>query len=119
MTETAATYRWNTGLYSLITESDFTAQVIDLARHLGWRVAHFRPAMTKGGRWVTAVQGDGAGFPDLVLVRGQRLILAELKSANGKLSEAQAIWLAMLKEAAPETYLWRPSDIDEIERLLR
>lgn len=43
-------------------ERQWQAQVIELARILGWRVAHFRPALTKHG-WRTPVQADGAGFP--------------------------------------------------------
>ena len=100
-----------------ISEEDFKALVIDLAHVHSWRVAHFRPAMTKQG-WRTAVQGDGAGFPDLVLVRGNRLLFAELKSVKGKVSPDQKTWLQGLREACSEVYLWRPSDYDEIERVL-
>jgi hypothetical protein len=52
-----------------ITEAAFLRQVLDLAKLRGWRTAHFRPAQTSRG-WRTAVQGDGAGFPDLVGRRG-------------------------------------------------
>src|SRR5678815_1193598 len=111
-----------------ITEAAFTSQVIALARWYKWRVAHFRPAMTKRGNWVTAVQGDGAGFPDLVLVRNGELIFAELKSARGtvKPGSEQEKWLRELSRVAllqrhPESvnvYVWKPQDITEIERIL-
>jgi len=103
-----------------ITEAAFTAQVIALARWYKWRVAHFRPAMTKRGRWITAVQGDGAGFPDLVLVRNGSLIFAELKSAKGKIAPEQTEWLKSLM-CAPgiDVYVWRPHEINEIEKVLK
>lgn len=106
-------------LYAQISESAFTHQVIQLARVLGWRVAHFRPAMTKRGRWVTAVQGDGAGFPDLIMLRKDRRIMAELKAAKGKTTEEQDRWLEAARCAGFEVYLWRPAMIDDIERSLR
>src|SRR5215813_9770420 len=34
--------------------------------------------------WRTAVSGDGAGFPDLLLVRAERLVVAELKVGRGQ-----------------------------------
>lgn len=100
-----------------LTEREFTSAVIELARLFGWRVAHFRPAQTARG-WRTPVQGDGIGFPDLTLVR-ERLILAELKTKRGKLSEKQTEWLDALRAAGVECHVWRPADWDEIERRLR
>ena len=47
-----------------MSERELQDAVIQLARLLGWRVAHFRPAMTTRG-WRTPVSADGAGFPDL------------------------------------------------------
>lgn len=35
-----------------VTEAQFQAAVVDLARLAGWRVAHFRPARTSHG-WAT------------------------------------------------------------------
>ena len=120
--------------YKMIPEKAFLGQIIDLAHHLNWRVAHFRPARSKcnvcngrgcqkckftGVTWVTAVQADGAGYPDLTMVRGKRLIFAELKSAKGEPSEDQMIWLALLDHAGAEAYLWRPADIESIERILK
>src|SRR5690348_4419552 len=106
-------------LYAQLSERDFTAQIIQLARVFGWRVAHFRPAMTKRGRWVTPVQGDGAGFPDLLLLRANRRIMAELKAAKGKVTPEQELWLESAMRAEFEVYVWRPADIDEIEGVLR
>jgi Protein of unknown function (DUF5131)/VRR-NUC domain len=102
------------------TEAEFTAQVIALARRLGWRVAHFRAARTDRG-WRTPVQGDGAGFPDLVLARpaghltevglelrptpSRQIIFAELKTDTGRVSPEQQAWLD-----ASGGVVWRPRD---------
>jgi len=101
-----------------ISEKAFSQQVVDLAQVLGWRIAHFRPARTAKG-WRTPVSADGAGFPDLVMVRGDRLIFAELKSEKGKAEPAQQEWLRLLEATGKaEVYLWRPSQIEEIVEIL-
>jgi hypothetical protein len=101
-----------------ISEAAFTALVIELAQLAGWRVAHFRPCRTEKG-WRTAVQGNGAGFPDLVLARPPRLIFAELKVGRGLLSHEQNAWLIALGwPREVEIEVWRPSDIEEIKRVL-
>jgi hypothetical protein len=92
-----------------MSEADLQSAVIELARLLGWRVAHFRPAQTAQG-WRTPVQADGKGFPDLVLVRRERLVFAELKSARGRTSLEQQGWLAALHGTAAEVYLWDSLD---------
>jgi hypothetical protein len=102
-----------------LTEAAFLAQVIDVAHVLGWRVAHFRPCQTGRG-WRTAVQGDGKGFPDLVLVRRERLIFAELKAHRGGLTDEQRIWLDELTRCEGfDTYVWWPADFDDIVETLR
>lgn len=100
-----------------ILEKDWQKQVIDLARLLRWRVAHFRPAMTKHG-WVTPVAADGKGFPDLCLVR-ERVIFVELKRDGGKTTDDQAVWLHALNNAGIETYVWRPADAEQVLQILR
>ena len=103
------------------SEAEFAAQVIALARLRGWLVAHFRPARTAAG-WRTAVQGDGAGFPDLVLTRRPprpgRLVVAELKAGRNAATGGQAEWLAAFRAAGAEAHVWRPGDWDRIDALL-
>jgi hypothetical protein len=82
-----------------VTEAELQHAVIEYARLFGWTVAHFRVAQTKRG-WRTPVAADGAGFPDLVLVRGPRLIFAELKSASGRLRDEQEHWIRRLGTVA-------------------
>lgn len=101
-----------------LTEKAFQAQVLQFAKLHGWSPVHFRQARTLTG-WRTAVEGDGIGWPDLILVRPPRFVVAELKRDGGTPTEAQAGWLEKLR-ACPgiETYLWRPARWPEIERVL-
>ena len=101
-----------------LTERQWQRQVLDAARYCGWLRAHFRPAQTARG-WRTPVEGDGAGFPDLVLVRGHRLLFVELKSDRGRVSPAQQAWLDALRRASVEVHVWRPSDWARVEEVLR
>jgi len=102
-----------------MTEREFQSAVVELARLMGWRVHHTRPALTQRGRWLTPIQGD-AGFPDLVLCRPPRLIVAELKRVGGKPTPAQRGWLEALQACAGvECYLWTPNDWQEIVCALR
>ena len=103
------------------TEEQFKAQVLDLATRHDWLIHHDRPAMTSKG-WRTAIEGT-AGFPDLCMVnvkqRPARLIMAELKSEDGKMTADQALWRGALRMVEGiETYLWKPSQLEEIADLL-
>jgi hypothetical protein len=104
-------------LRSRITEDEFTDQVLAFAKLHGWLRAHFRPAMTSRG-WRTAVQGDGVGWPDLVLVRGGVMIAAELKVGDNKPTADQEKWLAAFRECGATAFVWTPGDWAEIERVL-
>lgn len=100
-----------------MSEAELQRAVIECARALGWRVAHFRPAQTRAGRWVTPVSADGAGFPDLVLARNGVVLFVELKTEKGRMSDEQAKW----RLALPAMFLWRPADwvSGHVERVLR
>lgn len=101
-----------------INEREFQDQLIELARLFNWRVVHFRPARTIHG-WRTPVQGDGKGFPDTLLLREGRLIVAELKADKGKPTIEQEAWLDSWKAVGAESYVWRPGDLEDIVKLLR
>ena len=104
-----------------MTEAQFQAAVIELAQINGWRVFHARKAQNGKGAWRTPVAADGAGFPDLVLVK-DRVIFAELKTNTGRVSPAQREWLDALAEARVKAHstgvvdavVWRPKDWDDI-----
>lgn len=101
-----------------ISERAFQASVVRYARLMGWRIAHFRPGRMQSGNWVTPMQGD-VGFPDLVLVRGGRLVFAELKRASKKPTAAQREWLEDLNACdGVEVYVWTPDHWDAIEVVL-
>lgn len=112
-----------------MSESQLQEAVIDCAHTFRWMVAHFRPArVMRGGREIyeTPVAADGKGFPDLVLVRRGRLVFAELKTASGKPSAHQDVWLRELfaverESATVQTFVWRPEHwlSGEIEDVLR
>jgi len=91
-----------------LTEAQLQRQVIEYAKILRWRVYH--PFLSK---W------SEKGFPDLTLVRGDRLVFAELKRENGKVSDTQVEWLDLLSDTCAEVYVWRPSDWDAIAAVLR
>lgn len=101
-----------------ISEREFQAQVVQYARLCGWLVAHFRPALTRSGRWVTPVAADGKGFPDLVLVR-ETVLFVELKVPPNRLSPDQAAWVERLRGAGQAACVWTPDQWGEIELTLR
>ena len=99
-------------------EKEFQRAVIEYARMMGWRIHHTRPALTQRGKWITPVQGD-VGFPDLVLCRPPRLVIAELKRTGGKVSPQQQEWLSALQACAGvECYIWYPNDWEQILSVL-
>ena len=105
-----------------ITEADFTTQVVELAQTLEWRVVHFRPArvFSEGVEtYRTAGQGDIRGFPDILALKGRRMVAMELKSEDAPgATEEQHEWLVACRFAGAETYIMRPSDWPDILKIL-
>lgn len=95
----------------LMSEDHLLVAVLDMAKQMGVLTAHFRPAQAKSGRWLTPVQGDGKGFPDVVLAGEGGLLFRELKSAKGILSPEQKVWLDVLAAAGADAGVWRPADL--------
>lgn len=89
-----------------LSEAQFQAMVVQLARLRGW--AHYHTHDSRR---------SAAGFPDLVLVR-ERVVFMELKSEKGAVKPEQRLWLARLLEAGAEAHLFRPSQWAEIEKVL-
>lgn len=104
------------------SEAEFQTLVIQIARHHGWRVAHFRKVRVqrRDGTvfWETPVAADGKGFLDLELVKGKRLIKAELKVGKNIQTDEQVEWFNAYLDAGIETYLWYPRHWPEIVKLL-
>ncbi len=91
-----------------VSEGEFMQQVIQLAKIMGWKVYHTQDS-----------RKSVEGFPDLVLLRRKRMIVAELKSLSGRTTNQQTEWLNAFRVAEVQTYLWTPDDWPEIERELR
>lgn len=96
------------------TEAQFQRQVITWAKRSGFLVLHVH-----NSRGVLE-WGTDKGFPDLVLAKaGEPLYLPELKSMQGRLSDAQGAWLTAIRGATSiEAPVWRPDDADAIRGLL-
>jgi len=107
-----------------ISESAWQKQVIEIAQYAGFRVAHFRGVRVqrKDGSvyYQTPVQAQGVGYPDLCMVKGNRLIYAELKREGGKPTPEQVEWLeALSKVPGVECFLWKPSDYEVVLEVMR
>lgn len=98
-------------------EAVFQSEVIRLARQYGFLVYH-----TVNSR------KSVKGWPDLALLKPTRLIVAELKAEDGKLSPEQITWIETFGEFERyglamgfegfESYVWRPSQMSEILAIL-
>ena len=90
------------------TEAEFQRVVTEYAEQHGWdwmhvgRTGKYSPNGAKGTL--------GKGWPDLLLIRGRRIIFLELKAQTGEVSTEQKRVLPILQKAA-ETYVCRPSDL--------
>lgn len=85
-------------LRARMTEAELQRNVVDLAALKGYLHYHTHDS-----------RRSDPGFPDLVLVKGARLIFVELKSAKGKLTDDQAAWLRALRcVPGVEAHCWFP-----------
>lgn len=105
-----------------LTEAEFQLQVIDLAHLRGWKCAHFRSVKVQRAdgqtHYQTPVMADGRGFPDLLLLRGERMLVVELKVGRNTCSDAQTAWLLAFRAAGMLAVIWRPEDWPTIEEAL-
>jgi len=86
-------------------------------------VEHIR-ALAKRGGFLCYHTHDSRksepGFPDLVMTNGRRLLCWEVKTSTGKLTVAQARWLALLERVpGVDARVVRPQDLGAIEGWLR
>ncbi len=115
-------------LYLSQSEAAWQASLIGPKGHAtvrGWMSYHCLQSRNN-------VQGYSVkGFPDLCLCkdadalsvlagefRPGRVLWVELKSEHGTVSNAQRAWLDALDSAGQEVFLFVPSDIDEVQRIL-
>ena len=99
-------------------ESVFAKQVEHLLELFGWTWCHFEPAVRQSGSWATPMRGH-KGLPDYIATRDGRILFAEIKGDNGRLSKSQKDWLDQLERTPAETYVWYPSDIHRLKDVLR
>ena len=94
---------------ALLSEKEFQAAVVDLAKRCGWLIYHTYDS-----------RKSNAGFPDLVLVKGRVVLFLELKSQDGKSTAPQVTWGEALADVGGNVvyYLFRPSDWSDIVKLL-
>lgn len=92
-----------------MSEDDLQRCILDATRVMGLYVHHCRPARMQSGRWATPIQGF-KGFPDLVIVGPNGLLIRELKSARGVLSVEQSMWLDRLVSVGVNAGVWTPTD---------
>lgn len=102
--------------YASISEKEWQAQVLEIFGYHGWKVTHAHKAMLRDGSWITPVDADGKGFPDLLAVHPAAgdILVAELKTEKGTASPEQLQWLTWFEAAQISAYLWRPHDVDAV-----
>jgi hypothetical protein len=78
-----------------------------LAKRLGYRAFHCRRST-----------GSERGFPDWILLRPPRAVAIELKTGTRQPTPAQQDWLDDFAACGIEAFVFRPSQRDEIVRVL-
>lgn len=91
-----------------MNEREWQDKVVEVARWSGWHVYH--PYYSRRSE---------PGWPDLSMIRGDRLVFAELKTRTGRVTEAQHRVLGLLAATGAEVYLWRPADWPDVVRVLQ
>jgi hypothetical protein len=103
---------YNAQIAAGMSEAKLQDLVVKLAQALGWKhIMHIHDSR----------RGLGQGFPDLCMVRGERVVFAELKTMRGRMSPAQKSWRDALWDSVGEWYCWRPDDLlrGSVEQCLR
>lgn len=90
-----------------MTEKQFQSHIVQFAKMRGWLVYHTYDS-----------RRSEPGFPDLVLVRGKRVLFRELKTNKGRLTFHQIKWGKQLRDADSDYDVWRPSMMKDIHKEL-
>ena len=85
-----------------ISEKQLTQNVVDLALRMGWEHVYHT--------WRS--DHSPAGYPDIVALRGNRTVVAELKVGKNNLTAEQYFWLLAFHEAGAEVFVWWDTDDD-------
>lgn len=93
-----------------MSERHLQDEVIRTAKRFGWeRIYH---------TWRS--DHSERGFPDLVMLRGDRQLVVELKREGEEPTSDQLAWLEAFAAAGAETFTWWPHNLSsgEIDRVL-
>ncbi len=90
-----------------MSEKDWQAQVLSLAKLLGYLCYHTHDS-----------RRSESGYPDLTLCSPNAVIFAELKSEDGVLSGSQVGWIERLQASGQLVFVWRPSQFSEVQKTL-
>lgn len=102
-----------------ITEKEYQAQIMELARMMGWTVFHHHDSRRQVRPGVFVGDKDAKGFPDLVLLRPPQMLVIEVKRELGKTTVEQDEWLRRWSDCGVRTIVARPSTWPEVEQALR
>lgn len=101
----------------MVTHKQFLATIKELAVLGSWMVYYTVDA-----------RHSPAGFPDLVLLQGSRMVVVELKVWHyiqardtwrlDGLKPEQYEWLVAFSQITTEVYLWTPEDFEEAKEVL-
>tara|TARA_Y100000310_G_scaffold317685_1_gene370820 strand:+ start:3253 stop:3537 length:285 start_codon:yes stop_codon:yes gene_type:complete len=92
----------------VVNEEHFQLSIIELAKLRGYEhIYHTHDS-----------RHSPAGFPDLIMLKGGRMIVAELKMPGKQPTEEQYFWLCAFSRLTDDVYLWYPEDRNEIERVV-
>lgn len=83
-----------------MSEAELLAKVRGLAAAFGWMAYHTHDS-----------RRSEPGFPDVVMVRGHRVLYRELKTRRGRVTPVQSAWLGALLDAGCDAGVWRPGDL--------
>lgn len=91
-----------------MSEEAWLQSVRAWAKALGWRTWHTRDS-----------RRSDPGLPDLICLHPDgRILVAELKSERGKLTDRQAATLGMFTVCGVPAHVWRPSDAEWVFAIL-
>jgi hypothetical protein len=86
-----------------MSEKELSRNIVKEAKDLNWLVYH---------TWLSKF--SPAGFPDLCMVRGNRLLFWELKTNKGKVNPLQEAWIDALSQVpGVEAKIVRPDNLEE------
>jgi VRR-NUC domain. len=86
-----------------MTERQLQDAIIEAAKRMNWLCYH-----------VYDSRRSVPGFPDLVLLKGQRMMVLELKTDKGRVRPEQHVWLDAFVQAGITAKIIRPADLDDV-----